>query len=382
MTESVGPPSRVRYRVDRVDAGIPWHLQSFGPSVTLPVRSATVPMWHPIVFKVPAGKFFIPDKLLLEGTGTVDVTAQISRRFLLAGNCATANPGAPSAPTVAVVTHDAGNTDANGTNTFDYKITSINALGQETVASAASSTLTPTSAQRAIDVTIPALATGAVAYGVYRRMNAGNWEYIVETQGSITWRDTRPQSDVDTSRTAPGSATWGNAFTGEVASGPCQLIYACLNALSVAPARLVYTDDSGKRDNVAFAPSTSAGTFLRVPLFRQEDAAIWASPATVAAFQTQDARTTDYGATAVHGFNNTYANMGGQWVIWGMQPHIAIMTTAAKFAGSRYSNPLERRVPFPSGSTMVVEISYTTGETASSAINNIELFGRLYDNPI
>lgn len=303
--------------VDRMDGGVPWHLQSFGPSATLLVRSATVPSWMPLVFKVPTGKFFVPDKILVEATGTADWTAQLSRRYLLAGNCATANPGAPSAPTVALVTHDAGNPDANGVNTFDYKITQMNALGQETVASAASSTLTPGTTQKAIDITIPALATGAVAVGIYRRMNAGAWEFLSESRGGVTFRDTRPQSDMDATRTAPGVATWGNAFTGEEAPGPCQLIYACLNALSAAPARIVYKDDSGKRDNVAFAPATTAGTFVRIPLANQETTGEWATPAAAASYQTQDARITDYGAVAVYGFNNTFANMGGQWVIWG-----------------------------------------------------------------
>jgi hypothetical protein len=102
--------------------------------------------------------------------GSREVYARLARRYVFAGNCATANPGAPSAPTVAVVTHDVGIDEANGSNTFSYKLTSINALGQETLGSSASSTLTATSAQKAIDVTIPALATGAVAYGVYRSL--------------------------------------------------------------------------------------------------------------------------------------------------------------------------------------------------------------------
>lgn len=367
--------------IDRLDAGKPFYLRSFGPSVTLPVESATVPAWHPIVFKVPSGKFLVLDKLVVGATGTVDWRARVSRRYLMAGNCATANPGAPSAPTVANVTHDQGNTDANGTNTFDYKITQINTLGQETVASVASSTLTPSSAQRAIDVTIPALATGAVAVGVYRRMNSGAWEYVCETRGGVTFRDTRPQSHMDSTRTAPAAATWGNAFTGETSDFGCELIYACLNALTAAPARLVYTDDSGKRDNVAFAPATAAGTFLRIPLAEQESAAIWASPAVAANYQTQDARTTDYGARAVHGFNNTFANMAGQWVIWGMLPLIQVAYSGAAFAGMRPSSPLERRIPLPSGATVCVEIAHTLGETAAAAIKDIELFGRIYDNP-
>ena len=177
------------------------------------------------------------------------------------------------------------------------------------------------------------------------------------------------------------AATWGNAFTGDVADGPCELVYACLNALSAAPARLVYTDDSNKRDNVAFAPATAAGTFLRIPLAEQETASLWASPAVAANFQTQDARITDYGARDVHGFNNTPAAMGGQWVIWGMQPLIEVVYSAAAFAGMRPTNAFSRAVPVPPGATIAVEIGHSLSETAAAAFKDIEVFGRLYDIP-
>jgi hypothetical protein len=366
--------------VDLLLGGDPFYLKTVSGSVTPPTMQGTTPGWQALAYRVPAGKFAVIDAISLLCAVADESYARIARRYLMAGNCATAAPAAPAAPAVAVVTHDQGIDEANGSNGFSYKITQINALGQESTASAASSTVTPSAAQRAIDVTLPALATGAVAIGVYRSLAGapgGPWYHLVNADGGAAFRDTRPDVNLDQTKQPP-AASWGNAYAPLTLDAPVELVYACLNALAVAPARLVYLDEQGYSDNVAFAPAIAAGTHLRIPLAGETKG--WASPATPAGFQLQDARSTDYGARGVRGFNNTFANAGGQWIIWGLQvlgeTHFE---GAIPIAGGRVLQKLARPAVFPAGSTIVVEAG---GQAAQAAgVRELQVFGRIYDTP-
>lgn len=378
-----GDSTTLLQAMDLLSGGAPLTLRTVSGSVTPPTVTANTPAWHVIARRVPDDQFWVIDYMTIQCSVADESWARLSRRYVLGGNVAAASPSAPAAPTVAAVTHDVGIDEANGANGFSYKYTWLNTLGQESLPSVTSSTVTPTAAQKRIDITVAALPGSAVEARLYRSrpgVPAGPWFLLDHTPGTSTYRDVHPDGDLDLSIQPPGAATWGNAFTGEgPMAGPGSLIYVCTAALAAAPTHIVYTNQRNRRSSVAFAPGTAA-TQLRVAL--SDEGRYWANLSAIGTHMLQQPFIPDYGATDFIGFNNTKAVMGGSWVVYGIQPHkethfegaipIAGGNAITKF---RTMNPL----PFPPGSTIVIEAGGTAAQAPGT--REITAYGRSYALP-
>jgi hypothetical protein len=368
--------------VDLLRGGEPFVMRSVSLATVIPPTvSLNVPAWHVITRRVPDGRFMVIDYATVQCSVADESWIRISRRYILGGNAATASPTAPSAPGVAAVTHDVGIDEANGSNTFSWKYSWVNQLGQESALSAASTTTTPTAAQKRVDVTIAALATGAVQARIYRSRPGqgatGPW-YHLDDAPTGAYRDVHPDSDLDLARQHPG-VTWGTAFSGNgPMAGIGSLVYINTVALAVAPATIVYTNQRSRRSSVAFAPGTAV-TQLRVAL--SDEGRQWANTSAIATHPIQEPFISDFGATNFIGFNNTKANMGGTWAVYGIEPRMeSHFEGAAPIAGGNAWTKGDPRIPFPSGSTMVVEAGGTATQIAGT--REVSVYGRLFDNPI
>lgn len=363
---------------DHMPGGEEFYMGAWGPSVTPPVISATVPYYDVAGMQVPAGKFLIVDRCAITHIAVDETVMRIAKRYRLAGNCAQAAPAAGGAPTVAAVAMDASGL---GTGSYSHKLSQINALGQEGPLSTVSATTTPTAGQ-GINLTVPALGTGAVAYRIYRTLSGaggtGPWYWMDDAIAGV-YTDTMPDSDVTGvmrgSVQHPGT-TWGNAFIGDVAPTSCEMVYENTGvALAAAPTQIAYTSSKGVRSVVAFAPAVTAN--LRLRITPSNEGRAFATPGPAAAMLQRD-EIGDYGAVAVHGFSNSYAAIGGQWQIYGYSVRATTPLAVAPVIG-RVESVLSTPVLFTAGETVVGQIGNLG--VAAAAVRMVEIMGRMFDIP-
>lgn len=368
--------------MDILPAGDDFSMKAVSASVTVTTTSVTIPPWDCAAFQVPAGKFVVLDRASILRYAAAPVSLRVCTRYMLAGNCAQAAPAAGGAPTVAATT--LGFTSGLGTGSYSYKISQVNALGQEGPLSTVSATVTPTSTQ-SISITIPALGTGAVAYRIYRSLSGaggtGPW-YWVDDAIAGAYLDQVADSYLTTVRGStqhPGT-TWGTAFNPASVPqppGPVEMIYENVGvALSAAPTTLYYLSGKGIPSAVAFAPAVTVNTRVRIPPSGEGRGFAASGPGS---FQLQNPQIADYGATRVFGFNNTYAAAGGQWVIWGYAPQEATVFEAAAVAGGRNMSKFWKPCVFGPGDTIVGQV-FSSG-TAAASVLELEIQGRMFDIP-
>ena len=350
-----------------LDTGKQIYLRA-SQSFTPPFISETLPPVTCLAYRVPSNKTLILAGAQIALFLADQTTARICRRYRLLGKNVTAAPAAAAAPAVALQAHDVG-MDAG---TYTYKIAQVDGLGNENAASAASAAVVTVAGTLAVNVTLPALGTGGVAWRVYRT-TAGGGTYFFCAEATVTpYRDVKPDSNLDQSRTPAN--TWGTTVS-EVADAPCQLVFEAFSALAAAPTQIVYTNHLGVRSSVAIAPATALGTRLKMKL-SQEGRAFLSVP-TAIGNMPQDQRVSDFGATEVIGFQQTAAAIGGCWIVWGY----AVMATAEFQVvppnGAAQQMPINRPLVFPPGSEMTIDVGNTVG--AANGVREIEASGFLLD---
>lgn len=363
---------------DQLPGGEEFSMSAFGPSITPQLISATATYWDIAAMQVPTGKFLLVDKAVVTNLAADDTRMRVAKRYRFAGNCAQASPAAGGAPTVAAVAMVA---TGLGTGSYSYKISQVNALGQESALSTVSATVTPTAGQ-GINLTVPALGTGAVAYRIYRSLSGaggtGPWYWVDDAIAGV-YTDTMPDSDVTGvmrgSVQHPGT-TWGNVFTGEVAPTACEMVFENTGvALASAPTQISYISSKGVRQVAAFAPAVTANLRQRIPPSNEGRAFATPGPATV---MLQRDEISDYGAVAVSGFDKSYATIGGQWLVYGYsvrgQTEIPLTPVIGSVA-EKFNPPLL----FVSGETIVGQIGNLGA--ALAGVRAVEIFGRMFDNP-
>jgi len=367
--------------MDFLPAGDEFSMKAYSPSVTIPASSNTVPGWDCAAFMVPPGKFVVLDRAVCGRAAASPLTLRVSTRYLLAGNCAQASPAAGGAPTVAAVT--LGFDTGMGTGGYSYKISQVNALNQESALSTVSATVTPTALQ-GINITIPALGTGAVAYRIYRSLSgapAGPWYWETDAIAGV-YTSTMDDSVLTTtmgSTQHPG-VTWGNAFVPSSVPqpvGPVEMIYENVGvALSAAPTQIFYTSTRGVPSFALFAPALTVNTRVRIPPANEGRAFATPSPTP---FMLQNPQIADYGASSVIGFDKTYATLGGQWVIWGYGAAEQTVIESAPIAGGRNMSKFWKPAVFGPGNTIVGQVSSVA--TAVASVIDLEIYGRMFDLP-
>lgn len=377
--ETGADPNALIQAIDIVPGGEEFYMNAWSASITPLVVSATAAYWDVAAMQVPTGKFLLVDALAITNiTGADETVMRIAKRYRFAGNCAQASPAAGGAPTVAAVAMVGSGL---GTGSYSYKLSQLNALGQESALSTVSATVTPTAGQ-AINITIPALGTGAVAYRIYRTLSGaggtGPW-YWIDDAIAGTYTDVMPDSDVTGpmrgSTQHPGT-TWGNAFTGESAPTACEMVYENNGvALASAPTQIAYVSSKGVRSVVAFAPAVTANLRQRIPPSNEGRAF---AAAGTAAFMLQRDELGDYGAVAVVGFDKSYATIGGQWLVYGYSVRATTTLDMAPVIG-RVETWLPKPALFTAGETVVGQIGNLG--TAAAGVRMVEIIGRMFDIP-
>lgn len=318
----LGPLAALLQGVSIVPVGDPWQIKASLP-VTPVLITDTLPPSVLMAWKVPAGKALLWTGGIYHNLAAATEYLRVVRRYFLFGYQASAPPAAPAAPTL---TAGAATDGLGTTGAYSYKIVPIDQFRREGALSVASVNMTPTAANRVIQVTTPVLGAGGIGYNIYRTLVGGATYYFVATVGGVSnYFDAQPDANIDTAKTPNQTWTGAGVVTGEVSDGPCEaIIEVGTPALTAAPAGLVYVGAYGEQKQYqAVTFPTASGARLRFKPFQEGQNFIGQASASQNAWRglyaadSRDRHEEDLGVTAVTG--HSVAPTAGSYAVWGQQ---------------------------------------------------------------
>lgn len=318
----LGPLAALLQGVSVIPTGDTWQIKA-SLSMTPTLITDTLPPSPVMAWKVPANKALLFTGGIYHNLAAATEYVRVVRRYFLFGYQSSGPGAAPAAPTLAA---QAATDGLGTTGAYSYKIAAIDQFRREAVLSAASLTITPTTANRAVSVTPPALGTGQIGYNIYRTLVGGaTYYYVASTSGVTPYIDAQPDASIDTAKVP--NQTWSGlgAVTGEVMDGPGEaIIEVGTPALTGAPAGLVYVGTYGEQKQYqAVTFPTTVGARLRFKPFQETQNLIAVATASANAWRglyaadSRDRHEEDLGVTAVTG--HSVAPTAGSYAVWGQQ---------------------------------------------------------------
>ncbi|MDE3095592.1 MAG: hypothetical protein KGK07_06285 [Chloroflexota bacterium] len=346
-----------------------------GSSFTPPVVGATAPGMIVLAWRPPPDKLLIVDDAQFLSQIASATYCRIGKRHFLYGRNNVAAPGAPAAPTVAVAASVVGMDLA----AYTYKVAPVNAIGQEGPVSPASAIATTTAGNRRVNVTPPALPTGAVGWAIYRSLQGqtgGPWYWLTFTRYGTAFPDVNPDSALDA--TLVPANTWAIADAPNVdvcAGGSGELQLETMIAMSAAPANVIYKEARGRWRSAPLSPGLAVGR-TRSQLYGAGDS--FAAAALNTMFQrgsqlAQSDRTYDFNVAAIAGFDGP--GTGGAFVVWGAHLWAASELTVAGIASLYPFAGLKR--PLIVGPNAEVYAEVGNSATAAAGLRQVTINGRL-----
>ena len=346
-----------------------------GSSFTPPLVGAVAGGMIVLAWRPPPDKILIVDDAQFLSEVADESFCRIGKRHFLYGRNNVAAPAAPAAPTVAVAASVVGMDLA----AYTYKVAPVNAIGQEGPISPASAIVTTTAGNRRVNVTPPALPTGAVGWAIYRSLagqTGGPWYWLTYTRYGTAFPDANPDSALDT--TLVPSNTWAVADAPAVdvcAGGSGELLLETLIAMTAAPANVIYREVRGRWRSAPLSPALTVGR-TRSQLYAAGDSFAAAGVNTMFGRGSQFAqgdRTYDFNVAAIAGFDGP--GTGGAFVVWGAHPWVVSELAAAGIPSVYPFAGLKRPLIVGPNAEVYAEIGNTAA--AAAGLRQVTINGRL-----